>query len=68
MENQLKLLQKCLDNDDNLCTYNAIENELDAIDDHITEGICIRSKGEWYEHSEKPTKVFLNLEKQRGAQ
>ena len=25
-------------------------------------------KCEWYEHSEKPTKFFLNLEKQRGAQ
>ena len=34
----------------------------------ITEGICIRSKCDWYEHTEKSTKFFLNLEKQRGAQ
>ena len=68
MENQLKILEKCLDKDDNLSKYNTIKNELDAIYDHITEGIRIRSKCEWYEHSEKSTKFFLNLEKQRGAQ
>ena len=48
--------------------YNAIKYELDAIYDHITEGICIRSKCDWYEHSKKSTKFFLDLEKQRGAQ
>ena len=57
-----------MDKDDNLSKYNAIKNELDPIYDHITEGIRIRSKCEWYEHSEKSTKFFLNLEKQRGAQ
>ena len=54
--------------DDNLRKYNAIKNELDAIYDQITDGIRIRSKCKWYEHSEKLTKFFLNLEKQRGAQ
>ena len=67
-ENQLKILKRCLDEDDNQSKYNAIKNELDAIYDHITEGIRIRSKCDWYEHSEKSTKLFLNLEKQRGAQ
>ena len=66
MENQLD--EKCQDKDDNLSKHNTIKNELDAIYDHITEGIRIRSKCEWYEHSEKSTKFFLNLEKQRGAQ
>ena len=33
-----------------------------------TEGTRIRSEYNWYEHSEKSTKPFLNLEKQRGAQ
>ena len=65
LENQLKILEKCLDEDDNLSKYNAIKNELDAIYDHITETIRIRSKCKWYEHSEKSTKFFLNLEKQR---
>ena len=47
LENQLKILEKCLDKDDNLSKYNGIKNELDAIYDHITEGIRIRSKCEW---------------------
>ena len=41
LENQLKILEKCLDKDDNLIKYNAIKNELDAIYDNITEGIRI---------------------------
>ena len=57
------MLEKCLDKNDNLSKHNAIENELDVIYDHIKEGICLRSKWEWYEHREKPTKFFLNLEK-----
>ena len=36
--------------------------------DHITKGIRIRSKCDWYEQSEKSKKHFLNLEKQRGSQ
>ena len=68
MENQLKMLEKCLDEDDNLSKHNAIKNELDAIYDHITETIRIRSKCKWYEHSEKSTKFLFNLEKQRGVQ
>ena len=40
------------------------KNELDATDGHITDDIRIRSKRDWYEHSEKSAKFFLNLEKQ----
>ena len=53
---------------DNLSKYDSVKNELDEIYDHITEGIRIRSKCDWYEHSKKSTKFFLNLEKQRGSQ
>ena len=42
LENQLKILGKNLDEDDNL----NIKNELDAIYGHILEGIRIRSN--WY--------------------
>ena len=38
------MLEKCLDEDDNLSKYNAIKNELEVIYDHITKGIHIRSK------------------------
>ena len=44
LENQLKILQKFLDKDDNLSKNSAIKNELNSIYDHITEGIRIRSK------------------------
>ena len=33
----------------------------------ITEGIIMRSKTDWYEHGEKLTKYFLNLEKRNKA-
>ena len=49
---------KDLDEDDNLSKYNNITNELDAIYDHITEGIRIRSKCNWYEHTKKSTIFF----------
>ena len=67
LENQLKELEKNLD-EDNLSKYNSIENELDVIYDHITEGMRIRSKCNWYKRGEKSKHFFLNLEKQRGSQ
>ena len=55
VENQLKILEKSLDEDDNISNYNGINNEF-----------LPHYRGcEWYEHSEKSTKSFLNLEKQR---
>ena len=54
--------------EDNLSKYNSIKNELDVIYDHITEGMRIRSKCNWYEHGEKSKHLFFNLEKQRGSQ
>ena len=54
--------------EDNLSKYDGFKNELDDIYDHIAEGIRIRSKCDWYEHGEKSTKFFLNLEKQGGSQ
>ena len=56
---ELTILEKNLDQDDKLSKYNNIKNELDAIYDHITEGIRIRSKSNWYEHSKKLTKIFF---------
>ena len=53
LESQLKIFEKNLDEDDNLSMYKNIKNELDAIWNHITEDIRIRSKCNWYEHSEK---------------
>ena len=52
---------------DNLSSIS-VKNELEVTWDHMTEGIGIRIKWYWYEHSEKSTKYFLNPEKQRGSQ
>ena len=40
--------------------------ELENIYDKKAEGAKIRSKLEWHQHGEKPTKLFLNLEKQKA--
>ena len=40
--------------------------QLENIYDEKTEGSKIRSKCQWYQHGEKPTKLFLNLEKQKA--
>ena len=43
------------------------KSELETIYSKISEGIRIRSKTDWYQYSEKSTKYFLNLEKQRAV-
>ena len=68
LESELKKLEISLGDANNLGQYNSIKNELEAIYDHIAEGIRIRSKCDWYEHGEKSTIFFENLEKQRGVQ
>ena len=57
LENQLKMFEKSLDEDDNLIKYNAIKNELDIIYDHIAEGIRIRRKS-LDEHSKNQRNYF----------
>ena len=44
------------------------KQQLDAIYKEKAKGIKIRSKCNWYEHGEKFTKFFLNLEKHRLIQ
>ena len=44
-----------------------VTNELDTIYDYITEGIILGSKVNWYEHGEKSSKYFFNLEKRNKA-
>ena len=38
-----------------------VRNKLDKIYEQKSDGIRIRSKCDWYEHGEKPSKFFLNL-------
>ena len=47
-------------------TYNLCKLELENIYDKQAEGAKIRSKCEWYQLGEKPTKFFLKVEKQKA--
>ena len=48
--------------------YIETNEKLDKIYQEKTNGIRIRSKCNWYEHGEKSSKFFLNLEKSRAVQ
>ena len=48
--------------------YNDCKTQLEQICKIKANGIKIRSKCEWYEHREKSSKFFLNLEKNRAIQ
>ena len=65
-------LEKKLADLEQLLRTNSTENiseeyELDQLYDYITAGIIMRLKSSWYEHGEKSSKYFLNLEKRNKA-
>ena len=47
--------------------YNQYKMELETLYDYITAGLILRSKTSWYEHGEKSSKYFLNVEKRSKA-
>jgi hypothetical protein len=49
--------------DENIEYYSQLKQEMDEIERHKAEGLIIRSKVRWYEHGEKSSKHFFNLEK-----
>ena len=65
LENRTKTLEQILKNED-FNAYNLCKLELENIYDKKAEGAKLRSKCDWYQHGEKPTKFFLNLEKQKA--
>ena len=67
LETKLKLYEKPENYVDNI-DYKVCKLQLDEIYEKKAEGIRIRSKCNWYEHGEKSTNFFLNLEKHRGIQ
>ena len=42
---------------------NEIKEKLELFDEEIVKGIIIRARARWYEHGERSSKYFLNLEK-----
>ena len=53
--------------EDLLEEYHTYKDELESIYNYITEGIILRSKVDRYEHGERSSKYFLNLEKRNKA-
>ena len=67
LETKLKILEsKIRDRDDP--EYVHCKEELDKLYEGKINGAIIRSRCDWYEHGEKSSKFFLNLEKNRAVQ
>ena len=62
LETKLKHFEKHENYVDNI-DYQVCKQQLDEIYEKKAKGIKIRSKCNWYEHGEKSTNFFLNLEK-----
>ena len=54
-------------NDQLLKEYSSCKLEVESLYEYITSGIILQSKTNWYEHGEKSSKYFLNLEKRNKA-
>ena len=66
LQNEYTLATKLYESDPcdanaNLC--HAAKEKLELFYEEKTKGIIIRARARWYEHVEKSTKYFLNLEK-----
>ena len=66
LENRIETLEQNFKNEEDFNAYNLCKLELKNIFDKKADGAKIRSKCEWYEHGGKPTKFFLNFEKQKA--
>ena len=47
--------------------YHKCKHRLEEIYNYVTQGIIIRYNVDWYEHGEKSSKYFPNLEKRNKA-
>ena len=50
-------------NTNNANAFNSVKEKLELLYEEKLQGIIIRSRTRWWEHGEKSTKYFLNLEK-----
>ena len=66
LKNRIKTLKQNLKNEQDFNAYSFCKLELENIYDKKAEGAKICSKCEWYQQVQKPTKFFLNLEKQKA--
>ena len=68
LESNLKYFESHHQNYENHDEYISCKNKLDLIYEGKAKGIKVRSRCDWYEHGEKSTKFFLNLEKYHATQ
>ena len=54
--------------DNNAAKILQLKQRLKEIEENEMIGAAIRSRTEWREKGEKPTKFFFNLEKQKGEE
>ena len=53
---------------DEFADYEEAKTELEKIYDHITDGIILWSKAQWYEEGEKACNYFLTSEKKQKSE
>ena len=66
LQNEYTLASKLYKSDPchaNANLFHAAKEKLELFYEEKTKGIIIRARARWYEHGEKSTKYFLNLEK-----
>ena len=63
LQSRIKTLEQNFKNEEDFNAHSLCRLELENIYDKKAEGSKIRSKCEWYQHGEEPTKFILNLEK-----
>jgi len=66
LQKELAKAKQLLDSDpnaDNANALNSTKENLELLYDEKLQGIIIRARARWWEHGEKSTKYFLNLEK-----
>lgn len=67
LNKQLLTLQIRLDKGEEVNDlYNDVQNRIIEFEEEAARGIIIRSRARWIEHGERPTKYFMNLEKQNS--
>ena len=68
LRKELKHFEKHYENYVDNIDYKVCKQQLDAMYEEKAKGIKMRSRCNWYEHGEKSTNFFLNLEKHRAIQ
>ena len=66
LEQKITTLEQNLSAKENFNEYVNTKKEFNKLHDKTADGVKIYSKCNWYQHGEKPTSFFLNLEKKRA--